>query len=120
MSEAKTQTIDRHSACSVLEGLRSRGVTLTPAIDWAGPPEVEADGTLDLIRLHKPALLRLLVNPYRHTCTTNPHRQQVCNLLADVYDRDPLRCLDLKELWYRAIDTARAAKQPDPDATARA
>lgn len=87
-------------AIDLLAELHAAGVTLTPAIDFDGPADAMTDATLDRIRQHKPALLRLLVNPYRHTCIEHTERQKVCDLLADAYDRDPLACMELAKRWY--------------------
>lgn len=89
-------------AIDLLHELRAVGVTLTPAIDFDGPADAMTDTTLGRIRQHKPALLRLLVNPYRHTCIEHPERQKACDLLADAYDRDPLACIELAKRWYDA------------------
>ena len=104
-------------AIALLAELRAAGVTLTAAIDYDGPPDVLTEATLHRIRQHKPALLRLMVNPYRRRCE-NPQRQRVCDLLAAVYDTDPLRCMDLARTWYGAMDHARRTRHRDPDAAA--
>lgn len=100
----------------LLAELRDAGVTVTPAIDFDGPTEALTDDTLELIHQHKSALLRLLVNPYRHTCIEHPERQKVCDLLADAYDRDPLWCMELAKAWYEA--RASAPVDSDRDAVA--
>ena len=104
-------------AIALLADLRAAGVTLTPAIDYDGPPDALTDATLQRIRDHKPALLRLLVNPYRHRCI-NPQRQRVCDLIADAYDRDVLKAMHLARTWYAAMDDARRTRHRDPDAAA--
>ncbi|MEM6852844.1 MAG: hypothetical protein AAF593_00360 [Planctomycetota bacterium] len=111
-------TTPTEQAIGLLAELRSAGVTLTPAIDLDGPAERLDPDTLARVRHHKPALLRLLVNPYCHTCVVNPQRQQVCDRLADAYDRDPLWCADLARRWYSAMDDARRRGDADPDASA--
>ena len=95
-------------AIRLLADLRTAGVTVTAAIDIDGPADALTDATLQRIRDRKPALLRLLVNPYRHRCI-NPQRQRVCDLIADAYDRDPLEAMHLAKTWQTAIDAARAA-----------
>lgn len=103
------------NAIDLLRELQHAGITLRPALDVEGD---FTDAALDLIRVHKPALLRLLVNPYRHVCMSHPQRQRVCDLLADAYDTDPLRCMELAETWYRSLDHLRNNAHPDPDAAA--
>ena len=105
-------------AIALLHELRNAGVTLTPAIDYDGPPDVLTPVMLNRIRGHKPAMLRLLINPYRVTCTVNPQRQRVCDLIADAYDRDVLEAMHLARTWYAAMDHARRTRHHDPDAAA--
>ena len=105
-------------AASLLHDLRAAGVTVVAAIDVDGPADVLSQAQLDAIRCHKPALLRLLVNPYLWTCTANPHRQRVTDRLAKAWDRDPLEARWLAARWYTAMDAARDAGHRDPDAEA--
>ncbi len=112
-----TATVPAADAIAVLADLRSAGVTVTAEVELAGPADFLTDERLDAIRRHKPALLRLLANPYRHRCI-NPQRQRVCDVLADAYDRDPLEAMHLAKTWYGEMDDARRTRHRDPDAAA--
>lgn len=92
-----TPTHGESVAMNLLLELCGAGISLTAALDVEGD---FTEATLARIRQHKPALLRLLVNPYRHVCIENPDRQKVCDLLADAFDRDPLACMALAKRWY--------------------
>lgn len=63
--------------------------TAKPTRSGATPPEV-GDDMSD-------------VNPYRITATANPQHQRVLDLLADVFDRDPRKALDLNDAWHERI-----------------
>ena len=115
-----TATPPDADAIAVLADLRSAGVTVTAEVELVGPADFLTDERLAAIRHHKPTILRLLVNPYRHRCI-NPPRQRVCDLIADAYDRDVLEAMHLARTWYAAMDDARRTRHPsggNPDAAA--